>query len=350
MLRPGGLAGYRLEGLIAAVYSNAVEAEILSLGIPAVNVSSALAHRSIPSVRIDQHQIGVVAAEYFLARGYRHFLFVPDRGDHHAFIAERGQGFITTARAAGGAVSVHADWPESAFPNATRGRGALTSWIAALPKPVAIFASSDFAAAEVHAEVVAAKITVPEQAAILGVGDEHEAHFGDWGISSIATPYESVGYRAAAMLDAMLDGSSPAPAPLQTLPIRVISRVSTDARAVDDVEALQALRYIREHACAGIGVGDVVEQVPLSRRTLERRFRAAFGRTIRQDIQRNRIAQARKLLAATHLGVGEVAAASGFQDRSQFFITFRAETGLSPTAYRTAQQQLTSDGDPSDRV
>jgi hypothetical protein len=51
----------------------------------------------------------------------------------------------------------------------------------------------------------------------------------------------------------------------------IITRQSTDVLAINDREISQAVRFIREHASDRIGVSDVLEAVPLSRRILETR-------------------------------------------------------------------------------
>ena len=49
------------------------------------------------------------------------------------------------------------------------------------------------------------------------------------------------------------------------------------------------MRYIREHACDGITVADVLRVVPLSRRMLEYRFQKLVGRSPHAEIVRTRI-------------------------------------------------------------
>ena len=48
------------------------------------------------------------------------------------------------------------------------------------------------------------------------------------------------------------------------------------------------------------------------------------------------MSKAKKLLLATDWKIIDIAASCGFQDVSNFNRTFRARTGLTPTAYRRA--------------
>jgi AraC family transcriptional regulator len=51
---------------------------------------------------------------------------------------------------------------------------------------------------------------------------------------------------------------------------------------------------------------------------------------------RRRIEQARALLAAQTLPIAEIARSVGFRTQSHFTTTFRRETGITPSVYRSA--------------
>ena len=73
-------------------------------------------------------------------------------------------------------------------------------------------------------------------------------------------------------------------------------RRSTDMLAVEDADLAAAVRFIREHACDGITVADVVGKLPLSRRVLESRFERVLGRTPHAEILRVRLERVKQLL------------------------------------------------------
>ena len=81
-------------------------------------------------------------------------------------------------------------------------------------------------------------------------------------------------------------------------------------------------------------VADLVRQLPVTQRSLERRFRAALGHTIHEEIHRCRLERARRLLAKTDLSVKEVAAAAGFPNADNMGRVFRRLEGVSPSEYR----------------
>ena len=69
--------------------------------------------------------------------------------------------------------------------------------------------------------------------------------------------------------------------------------------AVEDSAFAFAMRFIHEHACHGITVEDVLQGIPLSRMTLERRFRKYLGRSPHAEIRAVQIARAKQLLIET---------------------------------------------------
>ena len=97
---------------------------------------------------------------------------------------------------------------------------------------------------------------------------------------------------------------------------------------------MAALRFIREHACDGIRVADVLRVVPLTRRVLEHRFQKFVRRTLHAEIIRIRMDRAARLLAETELPLTEIAAKSGFADAEYLSVAFKKYTGASPRAYR----------------
>jgi len=104
--------------------------------------------------------------------------------------------------------------------------------------------------------------------------------------------------------------------------------------ALDDADVVAAVRFIREHAHVLIRVEDVLREVPVSRRALERRFRKALNRRIGEEIRRVHLERAKALLAGTDLLMSDVAEQAGLSDSRHLSVVFRQETGFTPTAYR----------------
>jgi LacI family transcriptional regulator len=117
-------------------------------------------------------------------------------------------------------------------------------------------------------------------------------------------------------------------------PLGLIARQSTDVVAVPDVKLAAAVRYMREHACEGIGVGEVLRAVPMSRTAFERKFREHFGHAPYAAILKTRLQRARSLLSTTRFSVAEVAAQAGFSSGEQLAVAFRKQAWPSPRTFR----------------
>jgi LacI family transcriptional regulator len=96
---------------------------------------------------------------------------------------------------------------------------------------------------------------------------------------------------------------------------------------------------IREHACEGINVSDVLRAVPLSRRVLEQRFQKLLGRTPREEILQVRLARVKQLLGETELALYEIAERTGFEHVEYLSVVFKRETGVTPSAWRAGRQR-----------
>ena len=77
-------------------------------------------------------------------------------------------------------------------------------------------------------------------------------------------------------------------------------------------------------------------QLGVSPRTLIRRFKSATGVSIGQYLQQRRLDEAQALLRRTNLSITEVGVAVGLNDASHFSRMFREQTGVTPSAFRTA--------------
>jgi LacI family transcriptional regulator len=212
----------------------------------------------------------------------------------------------------------------------------LDRWLAGLPKPTAVFCANDARALQVLSAARRLGLGVPDEVAVLGAGDDELANLvSGVPLSSIAIPSVQIGFTAASILEGMLNGADPSPPKVTRLaPLCVVPRASTDVTFLADADIAAAVRFIRANVAAPLTVADVLEHVPIGRRSLERRFRAAVGRSVATEIRRTRVERAKQLLASTRLTVEEVAEASGFTSATLLGVAFGKSVGRTPTAYR----------------
>ena len=96
--------------------------------------------------------------------------------------------------------------------------------------------------------------------------------------------------------------------------------------------------YIWSHSHNQIGVPDIARHTGTNRRTLERKFKAATGTTLLNEIQRCRASRAALLLRETEAPLKYVIGRAGFAGYQQQRQTFRKYFGLSPEGYRAKQR------------
>ena len=122
--------------------------------------------------------------------------------------------------------------------------------------------------------------------AVIGVDDDEViCELSNPPLSSVQPDTLRIGYEGAALLDSMMNGGTAPPETIFIPPKGIAHRLSSEAAAVDDREVATAMQLIRDHACEGMTVQDVVTRLQISRSTLERRFHAAFARSPATEIR-----------------------------------------------------------------
>jgi LacI family transcriptional regulator len=340
-LDPGGLTVRVLEavqpvGLIALVATSALTKALQALRRPLVNVGGVLADLPFPRVGVDHRQVGELAARHLRERGFRHFGFVGH--PHHFYSTEREAGFRQGLASTSHSLACYHERPARSYRH--RGRllvlnEGLQRWLRGLSKPVGVFACHDVWALQVVEACRLTRLRVPDDVAVIGVdNDDLLCELGRPSLSSVVVPAERIGYEAAALLERLFERKRPPRKPLLIPPTGTVTRQSSDVLAGGDPDVTAAVRFIRDHGHQPISVDDVLRAVPVSRRSLERRFRALLERGLGEEIRRVNLERAKDLLATTALSIAEVAEQAGFASVHYLSRKFRKETGLTPTAYR----------------
>lgn len=286
-----------------------------------------------PAVLMDEAAVGRLAAGDLQARGFRNFACVGPSDQLWAKARERGFRTALAPSLEAGATYVYRD--AGALSRWDLPSPDLQHWVSHLPKPAAVFACNDHCGREVVDAALMVGLRVPEELAVLGVdNDELECEMTAAPLSSIIYPCAEVGYRAAQLLDGLLDGAPPPSEPLLVAPTSIHHRQSTNVLAVGDPAVASACRYIREHVGETIRIREVARAAGLSLRNLQIRFRRALGRTVRDDIAQSRIAMARDLLVRSRLPVKEIADRAGLGSSAHLSKVFRKRLHATPGALR----------------
>jgi LacI family transcriptional regulator len=151
--------------------------------------------------------------------------------------------------------------------------------------------------------------------AVLGVdNDEQACELSAPPLSSVEQGGERLGAKAAELLQQLMSGATIMPrTDTKIPPVGVVSRQSTDVLAIADQDVALALRYIRNAACDGIQVGDVMKLVHVSRVSFENRFKTVVGHTMHAEIKRIQLDKVKELLRTTDLSIRQIAERTGFE-------------------------------------
>jgi LacI family transcriptional regulator len=345
------LRARHLAGVIAYAGTEELFEAVNALHRPLVHVGDLAPDLPVAGVGVNDGLVGRVAATHLLERGFRHFGFVG-----HSFSAaslRREAGFRQALQEAGQGAGLYLEQSSETY-ESTGSVWSLDAgfrrWLLALPKPAGLFVYCDLWGAQLAEACHQCGLRIPEDVALVGVGnDEVVCDLSRPPLSSVAVPAERVGYEAAVLLDRLLGGEKPPIRPLLLPPHCVVTRQSSDMLALGDPDVAAALRVIHARGHHPLSVDDVLREVPVSRRSLERRFRKLLHRGLWEEIRRVRVERAKALLTESDLPMQDVAERSGFTDGKHLSVAFRQETGLTPTTFRRRTRGQTGESlSPSD--
>ena len=176
---------------------------------------------------------------------------------------------------------------------------------------------------------------------VIGIDNEELTRYlSRVALSSVAQGARQMGYQAAKLLHRMLANEE---LPLQRIlvpPVRVVERRSTDYRSLTDPAVIQAMHFIRNHACKGIKVEQVLDSVGISRSNLEKRFKEEVGETIHAVIHAEKLEKARSLLISTTLSINEISQMCGYPSLQYFYSVFKKEYDTTPKEYRDVNSEV----------
>ena len=329
---PKWLRGWDGDGILARVENDHIAEVLATAKQPVVDLSSRRLLPKVPAVTTDNEAIASLAIQHFIERGYKQLAFCGD--DRFGWSEDRQRHFLRQAK--------EHKLPCRTYEASAKDQSdsdaqteAIAAWLKQLPRPIGIFACYDARGQQVLDACRRAGLSVPEEVAVLGVdNDELLCALSPPPLSSVMPNPKRAGWTAAALLDKLMRGEPVSPEIVYIEPMGVAARQSSDTLAVDDPQIAQALRFIREHACDGIGVGDVLKSCPMGRRSLEHRMKAIINRSPHEEIFRVRMNVAKELLSGTKLKISEVAERCGFLNVEYLSGAFRRATQMSPSEYR----------------
>ena len=332
---PKWLKGWRGHGVIARVGTRKLAKGLGRLGVPIVNLRSAILDVNYPRVGSDNVAVAQLGAEHLLDLGLKNFAFCNTPRGFHLGHDARADAFAEAVGRAGYRCHTYAAVSVPGRDTWSKEQRHLSRWLRSLPKPVGIMACNDEKGVEVLTACRQAGVRIPDEVAVLGV--DNDPALCDLSLppmTSIDVNAEQIGYESAALLDRMMSGEPAPPEAVSVPPRGVVARPSTNTLFSGDAEVDRAVAFIRENAARRLLVSDITNHVSVSRALLEPRFKRSVGRTIHQEIQRVRLNRAKALLAGSTLPIKQVATAAGFASVPYLTRVFHRATGETPAEYR----------------
>ncbi|HTJ49556.1 MAG TPA: DNA-binding transcriptional regulator [Cyclobacteriaceae bacterium] len=320
-------------GIIGQFYNDSNVSKIMKAGIPVIAQDFKERFTDIPNISGDYFAAGKMGAEYFLRKGFKHFAFYGFKDI--VWSRERGEGFENTLKEMGHEVHYFEHKKSRSRELWYYKPSSLSKWLKSLPKPIAIMTCDDNQGQHITQACRHSGIRIPEEVAVLGVdNDETICNLSDPPLSSISLDSEKGGYEAARLLHQMMKNKKKDFYDILVKPTQVITRHSTDIYATNDNYISSTLRYIHQNIDSNLKVDQILKQVPLSRRSLEKRFQEITGYPVYKYIYNLRVEKFAQRLLETDKTVFEIAIEIGLDDGKNISRSFKKVKGCTPQEYR----------------
>ena len=289
---------------------------------------------TVPNLTSSYIDTGARGADYFLKKGFTNFAFYGFKDI--VWSRERAMGFEQQIGQAG--YSVHHFEPKDAKSQDLwyYKPSELTNWLKSIPKPLALMACDDNQGYHVTEAARHAGLRIPDEVSILGVdNDEMICELSDPPLSSIELDTRKGGYEAARLMDQMIHSKKAQQwNDIVVNSTQVVTRLSTDVFASKDAYIVTALKFIHQNLDKNLRVEQILREVPLSRRSLEKRFVQTTGYPVYEYIYKQRIEKFTKKLLETEMSIFEIAIDLGLSDSKNIARQFKQIKGVTPMEYR----------------
>lgn len=308
------LRDLRPDGIVSS-YTEGVQ-EVLPAGFPVawLDVLPAKVPSGEPLVSHDSSRAVTLAVEELIRLGRTHFAAVGFQRSL-PWSQKRIEAFRRAVRRSVRQATVSVFEPLSPPWEKVGFRREVVPWLRKLPKPCALFAVCDRVAVNVLSAAASLGLNVPDDLAVVGVdNDEELCQLASPTLTSVVSDWEKGGFLVGEALDRrMQDGHAP---PLRATfgDLGIVRRASTSLGSSRvDPRIVEASVFIREHACEGIGVADVVSRMGCSRSLAELRYLQATGHSIFEEIRDTQFSQVLVLLARRDVPIGVIADMCGWK-------------------------------------
>ena len=293
-------------------------------------------------VVFDNAEVGVRAADFFLAHGLNNFAFVSRAGYREDVTgAIRQKAFVDRIREVRGddaTFAVHTIGKFASNEDYWESNPEITGkWLEDLPCPCGIFVNGEYLAFRIVNGCTKHGVPVPDRFEILGI--DNNGGCCDKAVPAISAIKPGLDKFVAKTVEVALSlaknpkmGKSRI---CETVASSTISERGSTAigRGYGRI-SVRAKEFIRANACKGISVLSVAKALGVSRRTLEIRVREATGKSVHTLITNVKLDEVCRLLKDTDLPISEVVTRSGYSLTTNAFVLFKKTFGMTMRAYR----------------
>lgn len=309
-------------------------------GVPVVDITCHRPEMALPRAIPDYEGAGRMAAAHFREIGIRRCVWFSTEWSavQAGFCRGLEEGMAGVSEPVSRIV-LSKMVSRSRLDDADRFAKAVGTRLVALRKPVGVLTYNDEDAARILSLCLDVGIAVPEECAILGIGnDSFVCENQPVPLSSVNDDLEGNGYAGAELLERLMDGEA-APAAPVLVPCRgVVARRSTDALLVENPVLRKALSILAADLARPPSMTQLSESVGVSRSTLDRLFLRELGRPAHAELLRRRIVRAKDMLRDTTLAVSDISAECGFCNPGYFAVAFARSEGVTPAKWRRCRR------------
>jgi len=324
---------WEADGIIGQFYNDEEVKKFTQAKIPVIAQDFKERFTDIPNITGAYRETGRFGADYFLKKGFKNFAFYGF--GNIVWSRERAEGFEERVQEAGYDVHYYELKNSSSMDLWYYKPSALSDWLKSLPKPIALMTCDDNQGHHITEAARHAGIRIPEEVAVLGVdNDEMICELSDPPLSSIGLDTEKSGYEAARLMEQMIEEKTCVAEDIIVKATQVVTRHSTDIFASKDKYIVSALKYIHGNLDKNLKVDQVLREVPLSRRSLEKRFMLTTGYPVYEYIYNMRIEMFTQKLLETDMTIFEIALDLGLSDSKNIARQFKQIKGITPMEYR----------------
>jgi len=279
--------------------------------VPVVQIGVRSLADAIPSVSLDECEIGHRAADHFKQMGYEEGLYYSPRRSVE-LCDEAGFEWIRNAEALRDRI------------RSCSGAGVLCA--------------SDYLARQGLRVSRSLGLEVPEQIGFAGIGNQMlEGLLSDKKISSFPIPYTEIGRTAVRLLaDRILHDRI---CHVQHPPSELLVRESSGRRMSSRHLTFQVRELLHGRLADPPPVEEWARRLGMSRRSFERAFAAETGVTPYEYLLQWRTGEARRLLTETDWTIARVGEAVGVPDPPRFSAFFRSRCGMTAADWRKQSRE-----------